>query len=58
MGTRADERRRNYIRNDTDQLQRNIAKAREFIFMKGIGVTGKSVDRLLGEISCIPIQVY
>lgn len=57
MGTRVDERHRNHLRNDTDRLQYNILKAREFIFVQGIGVTGKSVDRLLGEISCVPIQV-
>lgn len=57
MGTKADERHRGQVRNDDDHLQRAISRARECIFMQGIGVTGKWVQQLVGEKSCMPIQV-
>jgi hypothetical protein len=58
MGTKADERRRSRIRNDDNQLQSAIAKAREYIFVQGMGVTGTWVRQITGEKSLMPIQVY
>jgi hypothetical protein len=58
MGTRADKRQRSHVRNDDNQLQHTIAKAREFIFVQGVGVTGKWVRQLIGEKSLMPVQVY
>jgi hypothetical protein len=36
-----DDRRRRNTHDDDHQLQSFIAKARKFIFVKGVGVTGK-----------------
>jgi hypothetical protein len=57
MGTRADEQRRSHVRSDDNQLRQAISKAREYIFVRGMGVTGKWVRQVLGERSFMPIQV-
>jgi hypothetical protein len=57
MGTRTDEQRRNHLHDDDDWLQQSIAKARKWIFMKGIGVAGSWIQETLGKKSLLPIQV-
>jgi hypothetical protein len=57
MGTRADKQRRSHVRNDDNQLRQAIAKAREYIFVRGVGVAGKWVRQVLAEKSFMPIQV-
>ena len=52
-----DERRRRNTRNDNQPLRYSIAKAREFIFVKGIGVTGKWISDMLDGSSQLPNQV-
>lgn len=57
MGTKADQQRRSHNRKDENWLRCAIAKAREYIFVQGVGVTGKWVRQLLGEKSFMPVQV-
>jgi hypothetical protein len=57
MGTRADEQRRSHVRDDDNWLRSAIFQTREWIFVKGIGVTGKWIQDVLGPTSLLPIQV-
>ena len=57
MGTKADQQRRSHNRKDENWLRCAIAKACEYIFVQGVGVTGKWVRQLLGEKSFMPVQV-
>jgi hypothetical protein len=56
-GTRADEQRRSHLRDDNNRLRRAISQAREWIFMKGLGVTSKWIRDVLGAKSELPNQV-
>jgi hypothetical protein len=44
------------MREDKHRLRHSIAKARELIFIKGVGVTGKWIQDLLGASSQLPNQ--
>ena len=52
-----DDRRRRNTRDDDHRLRSFIAKARELIFVKGVGVTGKWIHDLLDRSSQMPNQV-
>jgi hypothetical protein len=56
-GTRVDKHRHSHLHKDDDWLRQSIAKAREWIFMKGIGVTGTWIRETIGKKSLLPIQV-
>jgi hypothetical protein len=56
-GTRVDEQRRSRLCDDDNWLRQSIAKAREWIFVKGIGVAGSWIQETLGKKSLLPIQV-
>ena len=56
-GTRVDEHRRSHLCEDDDWLRQSIAKAREWIFVKGIGVAGTWIHETIGKKSLLPIQV-
>jgi hypothetical protein len=58
MGTRVDEHCRSHLREDDDWLRQSIiAKACEWIFVKGIGVAGTWIRETIGKKSLLPIQV-
>jgi hypothetical protein len=57
-GTRADEQHRSHLRDDNDRLRRAISQAREWIFVKGLGVTSKWIRDVLGAKSELPNQVH
>jgi hypothetical protein len=57
MGTKVDDYRRNHRRNDNQELQNSIAKARQLIFERGYDVAGEPIKELLGSTSQLPIQV-
>src|SRR6267154_2113258 len=56
MGTRVDEQHHSHLCKDNDWLHQSIAKACEWIFVKGIRVTGTWIQETLGKKSLLPIQ--
>jgi len=55
-GTKKDYQRRGYKRRDDEILRRSIARARKWIFVRGVGVTGKSISDVMKN-SELPNQV-
>ena len=56
MGTRADDLRRSVTRVDSEERQKKVHKAREWIFKHGRAVTSDAIDEYL-KVSMIPIRV-
>jgi hypothetical protein len=55
--TRVDKHCHSHLGKDDDWLRQSIAKACEWIFVKGIGVVGTWICETLGKKSLLPIQV-
>jgi hypothetical protein len=56
-GTRVDEHCHSHLHEDDDWLHQSITKAREWIFVKGIGVAGTWIRETIGKKSLLPIQI-
>ncbi|KAH9953547.1 hypothetical protein BC827DRAFT_1145963 [Russula dissimulans] len=55
-GTKVDSQRRSYLHIDNNHLQNAISRAREWIFVKGLGITAKWIQDTLGLQSHMPNQ--
>jgi len=57
MGTAVDAQRRGHIREDTHRFRRTIARIRQWIFEKGIGVDSTRISDVLDATSLLPTKV-
>jgi hypothetical protein len=57
MGTKADMRRRQKIRQDTSGWRNKIERVRSWIFEKGYLIAGAAVNRVLKPQSWVPTRV-
>jgi hypothetical protein len=57
MGTKADFRRRQKVREDTPSWRDNIKLVRSWIFDKGYRIAGAAIDRMLKPQSWVPTIV-
>lgn len=57
VGTPRDLERRQDLRLDDKDRERRIKKARRLMFAKGVPVTSKHLEDLLGEKSLVPTHV-
>jgi hypothetical protein len=58
VGTPRDLERRQDLRLDDKERKKKINKARQLMFAKGLPITSKKIEDILGEKSLVPTRVH